>query len=170
VDSTFGRPNHLFPRILIVLVLVVPSTLAQQPQSQPPAPAPVESQADKNKNGKEEHKKTADDQTGKSKLEKETGTVNDRIFEVLPNYGTVETSKTFHRSPLGRNFGRPPQESSTGPHFRFNGTLAAISQARGDPKSWGQGWGAYGKRYGESFAGQQHRYIHDHGHFPEFAP
>jgi hypothetical protein len=123
VDSTFGRPScHSFPRILIVLVFMVPSTLAQQPQSQPPAPVPVESQADKNKNGKEEQdKKTADDQIGKSKLEKETGTVNDRIFEVLPNYGTVETSKTFHRSPLGRNFGRPPQESSTGPHFRSTG-------------------------------------------------
>ena len=30
---------------------------------------------------------------GKSKLEKETGTVNDRIFEVLPNYGTVENAE-----------------------------------------------------------------------------
>jgi hypothetical protein len=32
-----------------------------------------------------------DPQVGKNKLEKETGTVNDRIFEVMPNYGTVET-------------------------------------------------------------------------------
>ena len=122
MDSTFGRPSHLFLRILLVLVFIVPSTLAQQPQPQPPAPAPTESQADKNKDGKEgQDKKTADDQVGKSKLEKETGTVNDRIFEVLPNYGTVETSKTFHRSPLGRNFGWPPRESSTGPHFRSTG-------------------------------------------------
>jgi hypothetical protein len=36
--------------------------------------------------------------------------------------------------------------------YPFNGALAAVAQAKNDPKSWGQGWGAYGKRYGESFA------------------
>src|SRR5579862_7679992 len=30
---------------------------------------------------------------GKSKLEQETGTVNDRLLGVMPNYGTVETAK-----------------------------------------------------------------------------
>jgi hypothetical protein len=153
VHSTFGRPSHLFLRILIVLVFIVPSTLAQQPQSQPPAPAPAESQADKSKNGKEEQdKKTADEQIGKSKLEKETGTVNDRIFEVLPNYGTVETSQTLPPLTSGQKFRLATAGVFDWAAFPFNGTLAAISQAKGDPKSWGQGWGAYGKRYGESFA------------------
>jgi hypothetical protein len=36
--------------------------------------------------------------------------------------------------------------------YPFNGVLAAIAQAKNDPKSWGQGWEAYGKRYGASFA------------------
>ena len=85
----------MFVRILIALVFIVPPALAQQPQPPPPAPAPAESQTDKTKDAKEEpDKKSADDQIGKSKLEKETGTINDRIVEVLPNYGTVETSKT----------------------------------------------------------------------------
>jgi hypothetical protein len=36
--------------------------------------------------------------------------------------------------------------------FGFNGVLSAIAQAKNDPPAWGQGWGAYGKRYGASFA------------------
>jgi hypothetical protein len=36
--------------------------------------------------------------------------------------------------------------------YPFNGILSAIAQAKNDPKEWGQGWGAYGKRYGASFA------------------
>jgi hypothetical protein len=36
--------------------------------------------------------------------------------------------------------------------YPFNAALAGIAQAKNDPKSWGQGWGAYGKRFGSSFA------------------
>jgi hypothetical protein len=90
---------------LFALVFIVPPTLAQQPQPLPPTPPPAESQSDKTKDAKvEEDKKTADDQIGKSKLEKETGTVNDRIFEVLPNYGTVETTRTLPPLTTGQKF------------------------------------------------------------------
>ncbi len=36
--------------------------------------------------------------------------------------------------------------------YPFNGILAGIEQAKNEPKSWGQGWDAYAKRYGTSFA------------------
>ena len=95
----------MFLRILIVLAFIVPSALAQQPQPPPPTPAPADSQTDKPKDGKnDQDKKAPDDQIGKSKLEKETGTVNDRIFEVLPNYGTVETAKTLPPLTTGQKF------------------------------------------------------------------
>jgi hypothetical protein len=153
VHSIIGRPSHLFLRILIVLILIVPSTLAQQPQQQPPAPTPAESQTDKTKDAKEEQdKKTADEQIGKSKLEKETGTINDRIFEVLPNYGTVETAKELPPLTTGQKFRLATAGVFDWAAYPFNGALAGIAQAKNDPKSWGQGWGAYGKRYGESFA------------------
>ena len=143
----------MFLRILFVLIFIVPSALAQQPPPQPPTPAPAESQADKTKDRKEEQdKKTADDQIGKSKLEKETGTVNDRIFEVLPNYGTVETAKFLPALTSGQKFRLATAGVFDWAAYPFNGTLAAIAQAKNDPASWGQGWGAYGKRYGESFA------------------
>jgi hypothetical protein len=142
----------LFLRILIVLAFVVPPALAQQPQP-PPPPAPADSQTDKPKDRKDDQdKKTPDDQIGKSKLEKETGTVNDRIFEVLPNYGTVETAKTLPPLTTGQKFRLATAGVFDWAAYPFNGALAAIAQAKNDPPSWGQGWAAYGKRYGESFA------------------
>ena len=89
--------------------------------------------------------------TGKSKLEKETGTVNDRIFTVMPNYGTVENASALPPLTTGQKY----RLASAGVFdyftYPFCASLAAISQANNDPKSWGQGWGAYGKRFATSF-------------------
>ena len=89
--------------------------------------------------------------TGKSKLEKETGTVNDRIFTVMANYGTVENATVLPPLTTGQKY----RLASAGVFdyftYPFCAGLAAISQANDDPKSWGQGWGAYGKRFGASF-------------------
>ncbi|MGB9466707.1 MAG: hypothetical protein WBR10_16485 [Candidatus Acidiferrum sp.] len=143
----------MFLRILFALAFLAPSALAQQPQQQQPAPTPAESPAEKAKQAKEDQdKKTPNDQIGKSKLEKETGTVNDRIFEVLPNYGTVETSKNLPPLTSGQKFRLATAGVFDWAAYPFNGALSAIAQAKNDPPSWGQGWGAYGKRYTSSFA------------------
>jgi hypothetical protein len=148
----------LFLRILIALLFITVPTFAQQPQ-QAPTPAPADAPTDETKAAKEDQdnkqdqdKKTPDNQIGKSKLEKETGTVNDRIFEVLPNYGTVETANRVPPLTTGQKFRLATAGVFDWSAYPFNGALAAIAQAKNDPKSWGQGWGAYGKRYGESFA------------------
>jgi hypothetical protein len=145
----------LFLRTFIALLFIAVPAVAQQ--SQQPAPTPADSQKDKSSDKPKDtadgqDKKTTDDQIGKTKLEKETGTVNDRIFEVLPNYGTVETSKSLPPLTSGQKFRLATAGVFDWAAYPFNGALAAISQAKDDPKSWGQGWGAYGKRYGESFA------------------
>jgi len=132
---------------------VVPCTRAQQqdPPTPPPpelsakpgnAPTPAETK-DKEKSG---------ETVGKSKLEKETGTVNDRIFEVLPNYGTVENANELPPLKAGQKFRLATASVFDWAAYPFNGVLAAIAQAKNDPKEWGQGWGAYGKRFGASFA------------------
>ena len=109
----------------------------------PPGPSPAQGQSqEKEENGK----------TGKSKLEKETGTVNDRIFEVLPNYGTVENGKSLPPLRVSQKFRLATAGVFDWGAFPFNGALAGIAQAENDPKEWGQGWGAYAKRYGASFA------------------
>lgn len=38
--------------------------------------------------------------------------------------------------------------------FSWVAVIAGVQQARNEPRSWGQGWGAYGKRYAASFADQ----------------
>jgi hypothetical protein len=94
----------------------------------------------------------SDKDAGKSKLEQQTGTANDRIFEVLPNYGTVRTSKTLPPLTDGQKFRLATAGAFDWAVWPFNGALAAIAQAKNDPDAWGQGWDAYAKRYGTSFA------------------
>lgn len=144
----------MFSRLFVVLFLAAP-VFAQQPPPPPPVPAPAQTQSpsEKPKDPPDDPDKNATDSSiGKSKLEKETGTVNDRIFEVLPNYGTVETAKTLPPLTSGQKFRIATASVFDWAAYPFNGSLAAIAQAKNDPVSWGQGWGAYGKRFGESFA------------------
>jgi hypothetical protein len=161
MDSLIGRTSHLSLRLLILFVFLAPSALAQQPQSQPPAstpqaqpPNPAQSQQDKDKDKPKDtgNDQKTDDDIGKSKLERETGTINDRIFEVLPNYGTVETAKSVPPLSAKQKFQLATASVFDWGAYPFNGALAAIDQAKDDPKSWGQGWAAYGKRFGSSFA------------------
>ena len=83
---------------------------------------------------------------------KKPGTINDRILTVMPNYGTVENASTLPPISSGQKFRLATAGVFDYFTFPFNGALAAIDQANNSPKSWGQGWGAYGKRYGASFA------------------
>ena len=71
---------------------------------------------------------------------------------MLPNYGTVETANTLPPLRTGQKFRLATAGVFDWAAYPFNGVLAAIAQAKNDPKSWGQGWEAYGKRYGASFA------------------
>jgi cytoskeletal protein RodZ len=98
-----------FVRVFAILAFLVPAAFAHSQQSQPAdghaqspqsqsseaqdsEPENPQPQSDKSKTAKDDpNQEKSDDQVGKSKLERETGTVNDRIFEVPPNYGTVET-------------------------------------------------------------------------------
>lgn len=146
----------MFLRILIALIFIASSAFAQETPPQQPAPTPAPSPKDKPTadapNPQDQKPDETDDQIGKSKLEKETGTVNDRIFEVLPNYGTVETAKTLPPLTVGQKYRLATAGVFDWASYPFNAALAGIAQAKNDPASWGQGWGAYGKRYGESFA------------------
>jgi len=120
-----------------------PPCQAPATTEKPPEPSPAQ--------GKSQEKEE-NDKTGRSKLEKETGTVNDRIFEVLPNYGTVENGKSLPPLRVSQKFHLATAGVFDWGAFPFNGALAGIAQAENDPKEWGQGWGAYAKRYGASFA------------------
>jgi hypothetical protein len=166
--NTMMRTTRVFRQFILPILMAVAflgtAAMAQQP-SPPPAPsspAPETSgtqdqKPDPSAKKPDEPKKPGDAQkpdeaVGKSKLEQETGTVNDRLFEVLPNYGTVETSENLPPLRSGQKFRIATASVFDWAAYPFNGALAAIGQAKNDPSSWGQGWGAYGKRYGASFA------------------
>ena len=143
--------RHIALLLLIGLLAVISPALAQQQESQQPAPKPADPQKTNPKN-EQENKDKQGQTVGKSKLEKETGTVNDRIFDVLPNYGTVENAKNLPALTTGQKFRLATAGVFDWGAYPFNGILSGIAQAKNDPKEWGQGWGAYGKRYGASFA------------------
>src|SRR5713226_39870 len=145
-----GMPRKIVLSLLIGLLVGVAPALAQQQESQQPAPVPSEPKATNAKDGKDKEKQSGT--VGKSKLEKETGTVNDRIFEVLPNYGTVENANELPPLTSGQKFRLATAGVFDWAAYLFNGVLSAIAQAKNDPKQWGQGWDAYGKRFGASFA------------------
>lgn len=93
-----------------------------------------------------------DEPKPKTAIERETGTVNERIFEVMPNYGTVGHSKDLPPLTTGQKYRLATAQVTDYFAFPFNAALAGIAQANNSPEAWGQGWGAYGKRYGASFA------------------
>ena len=98
-----GMPSLIVLSFLVGLMLVVAPALAQQQESQQPAPAPSNPQTTDKKDSKDD-KDRQGGTVGRSKLEKDTGTVNDRIFEVLPNYGTVENAKELPPLTTGQKF------------------------------------------------------------------
>ncbi|HEY1679863.1 MAG TPA: hypothetical protein VGG04_19255 [Candidatus Sulfotelmatobacter sp.] len=121
-----------------------PAAPSQQPSQQQKSPPDTAKPA--------QPAKPSDGTVGKSKIEQETGTVNDRIFDVLPNYGTVEGKKKLQPLTSGQKFRLATAGVFDWGSYPFNGVLSAIGQAKNDPPSWGQGWGAYAKRYGANFA------------------
>jgi hypothetical protein len=144
-----------FLALLTTVVIVIASNSPAFAQQQPPqnTTSTPDSTATAPKDPNTDQAATQPDKTvGKSKLEQETGTKNDRIFEVLPNYGTVKSNKNLPPLTVGQKFRIATASTFDWAVWPFNGALAAIAQAKNDPESWGQGWGAYGKRYGASFA------------------
>src|ERR1022692_940808 len=150
--------QHKIIRVLFLAVVTsfVTASISQamaQEQPPPTPPSSVDQASTAPKDPKDGQPVTkAGNDVGKTKLEQQTGTKNDRIFEVLPNYGTVRTSKTLPPLTDGQKFKLATASAFDWAVWPFNGALAAISQAKNDPEAWGQGWGAYGKRYGASFA------------------
>jgi hypothetical protein len=150
--NRIARPFLFLLTIACVLFCIVQATAQQgSPVS---APAPSDSQTPVAQDSKNDPGPNApSEKVGKSKIEQETGTINDRIFEVMPNYGTVEENpRKLKAMTTGQKFRLATASVFDWGAYPFNALLAAVGQANNDPEAWGQGWGAYGKRYGAAFA------------------
>ncbi|MHB8541110.1 MAG: hypothetical protein ACYDCD_09250 [Candidatus Acidiferrales bacterium] len=125
-------PSCIQVLLLILLVSLASPIRAQQP----PAPVPPSQQAATSK-GDQNKKKQAEKQ-GKTNLEKETGTVNDRILEVMPNYGTVEGASALPPISSGQKYRLATAGVFDYFTYPFIGFLAALDQANNSPRSWGK--------------------------------
>src|SRR5579859_3183025 len=131
------------------------SLTQSQEQSQAKPPAPGQAQPQQQPESKPEPSQTPqkpDEPKPKTSIERETGTVNERIFEVMPNYGTVRNNNDLPPMTTGQKYRIATAQVFDYFAFPFNMALAGIDQANNSPKSWGQGWGAYGQRFGSNFA------------------
>lgn len=117
-----------------------PEQSQQTPSSTPPAgakPAP----------GKDDAKATPQDKQGKV-----PGTSNDRILYALPNFLTLENAGKLPPMPVKDKFKVVALSTFDPVNFAWWGLLSGISQAENSEPAFGQGWAAYGKRYGTQAA------------------
>lgn len=140
------------PSLLFFLVLIAPFVLLSQSSAQQPSQQSLPSSAQHSQ--PTEHSQTsqsAEERKKKvSQIEKETGTVNDRFFDAMPNYVVEDAMKLPPLTPR-QKFGLANASLFDPFTVPFVGFLAAVDQANDSPPSWGQGWGPYGERFGEEF-------------------
>jgi hypothetical protein len=80
------------------------------------------------------------------------GTSNDRLFYTLPNFLTLEHAGNVPPLTTKQKFAVVTRGSFDYVIYPWYGFLSAIGQAENSEPGYGQGWGAYGKRFGTSFA------------------
>lgn len=134
----------LLAGLLVPAFMITSRASAQEPPQQTALPSTEQKpEAQTSKSAQERKKK-------ESEIEKETGTVNDRFFGAMPNY-VVEDAMKLPPLTTHEKFGLATASVFDPFTVPFVGFLAAVDQANNSPASWGQGWGAYGKRFGAEF-------------------
>lgn len=81
-----------------------------------------------------------------------SGTSNDRLFYALPNFLSMENAGKLPPLTTKEKFAVVTKGSFDYIQVPWYGFLSAISQAENSEPAYGQGWAAYGKRFGTSFA------------------
>ncbi len=115
---------------------------ATQEKNRQPAASPQQP-SDKDK------EKTSQETGSQGKVE---GTSKDRLFYTLPNFLTLQNGGQL--PPLSAKDKYKVVALGTFDYVQYPwwGLLAAINQAQNNEPAFGQGWAAYGKRYGTTAA------------------
>jgi hypothetical protein len=129
-NSLFRKnPRHSIsgPSLLAVIILtpaLIPSAFAQQdPPAQNAAPPPSQ-----------------------------PATSNDRLFDLLPNFLTLEDAGNVPPLTSGEKFKTVARGAFDWGQFVWYGLLSGLSQAENSEPGFGQGAEGYGKRYASAFA------------------
>ncbi len=122
-----------------------PATTGQTDQSAPPAKPSAGQPA---QTTDQTQNKTQDKNSGTSSDASTSGTSKDRLFFALPNFLTVENSGNVAPLTAGEKFKVVARGSFDPIQLVWYGALSSICQAENCEPGFGQGWEAYGKRYG----------------------
>jgi len=83
---------------------------------------------------------------------KVSGTSNDRLFYTLPNFLSLETTSKVPPLTAKQKYAVVARGTFDPVQYPWWAFLSAISQADNSEPGYGQGWGAYGKRFGTAAA------------------
>lgn len=120
-----------------------PDSPAQAPAQNQPAQQPP---AGKDKGKDKDKASRSADERGYDPSH--PGTSNDRLFYALPNFLTLENTAKVPPLTTKQKFAVVARGTFDPAEFPWWGAIAAISQAENSEPAFGQGWGAYAKRYG----------------------
>lgn len=151
-------PIFFLNAILVSSTLLVPPVSAQQERPSQQEPSSGADAAEKGPSkapddGKTDQNVFPTSQPGTSQPgASQPGTSNDRLFNLLPNFLTLENAG--QRPPLTtqQKFKVVARGSFDYVIYPWYGLLAGISQAQNSEAGYGQGAAGYGKRYGAAFA------------------
>lgn len=114
-------------------------------QSHPPVVAPGQPSPETPPSPSPEKDKSKTDTSGQSTT---SGTSKDRLFYTLPNFLTLENGGKVPPLTTKQKFAVVARGTFDPVEYPWWGVLSAISQAENSEPAYGQGWGAYAKRYG----------------------
>lgn len=122
------------------------SSQPSQPPTQGQHPAGQQQSQDQPQPQDKDSSKNSDQpRSGQGKVE---GTSNDRLFYTLPNFLTLQNAKQLPPLSTKDKFKVVALGTFDPVEYPWWGILAAIDQAQNSEPAFGQGWPAYGKRYG----------------------
>lgn len=138
----------LFPLLSAAQQATPPASPDPSTQTQPQTPAkdqaaPAQTPTDKDKD------KKSTDPNGQGKV---AGTSNDRLFYTLPNFLSIENTAQLPPLTAKQKFAVVARGTFDPVQYPWWAFLSAISQADNSEPGYGQGWEAYGKRFGTAAA------------------
>jgi hypothetical protein len=96
--------------------------------------------------------KSAQDQASPKPDQNVAPVSKDRLFYTLPNFLSVENAANIPTMTTGEKFRVIARSSFDPVEFVWYGVISAVGQAQNSESAYGQGWGAYGKRYATNLA------------------
>jgi hypothetical protein len=112
-------------------------------QTPPPAKPSAGQPADQTQSPSQNKDNKANAKSGTS-----SGTSNDRLFLALPNFLTIENTGKIEPLTAEQKFKVVARGTFDPVQIVWYAALSGISQAEDSEPGFGQGWAAYGKRYG----------------------